>query len=446
MTRRSTTAADATATALAHAFLAGEWDPADLRRRGQRALGDRRVWLRDLAEAVCRGYPEAPRDRPRELTTFVAACPPFVDAADDPDRPLRVRSWVAAPTEMGTRRWPVPPIDDLAALARWVAVTPDRLAWFADRRSLERSVTDERLRHHHRTWVTKADGSGRLLESPKRELKDIQRHVLHEILDLVPAHDAAHGFRPGRSARGAVAPHRGQTVVMRLDLESFFACVTAGRVYGTFRMAGYPEPVAHSLAALCTTTTPTAVLRRAPQGPERRWEARRRMLGRLARPHLAQGAPTSPALANLAAFGLDRRVRGLADRFGAHYTRYADDLVLSGGTDLRRAADRVVELVAHIARDEGFRLNEAKTRVASAAQRQVALGMVVNVGANVPRADYDRLRAILHDAARNGPDHANREGHPDFRAHLEGRVAWAGAGSPARAARLDRSLAAIRWT
>ena len=143
---------------------------------------------------------------------------------------------------------------------------------------------------------------------------------------------------------------------------------------------------------------------------------------------------------------MTHRGAALANGLNIPAVAYADDLVLSGGTDLRRAADRVVELVAHIARDEGFRLNEAKTRVASAAQRQVALGMVVNVGANVPRADYDRLRAILHDAARNGPDHANREGHPDFRAHLEGRVAWAGAGSPARAARLDRSLAAIRWT
>lgn len=72
-------------------------------------------------------------------------------------------------------------------------------------------------------------------------------------------------------------------------------------------------------------------------------------------------------------------------------------------------------------------------------------GLVVNRGANVARPDFDRLRAILHDAATNGPDHANREGHPDFRSHLLGRIAWVGAGSEGRAARLDAAFAKITW-
>ena len=69
---------------------------------------------------------------------------------------------------------------------------------------------DERLRHHHRRWVRKADGSARLLEAPKRELKDLQRQVLHHIVDAIPAHEAAHGFRPGRSALTAAPPHAGR--------------------------------------------------------------------------------------------------------------------------------------------------------------------------------------------------------------------------------------------
>jgi RNA-directed DNA polymerase len=76
---------------------------------------------------------------------------------------------------MGPARWPVPPIHDVAALATWLGVTPGHLAWFADRRSLERTAADERLRHHHRRWVRKGDGGLRLIEAPKRELKDLQR-------------------------------------------------------------------------------------------------------------------------------------------------------------------------------------------------------------------------------------------------------------------------------
>jgi len=162
-------------------------------------------------------------------------------------------------------------------------------------------------------------------------------------------------------------------------------------------------------------------------------------------PHLPQGSPTSPALANLAAFGLDRRLEGLAARFGATYTRYADDLTLSGERTLMQRAGRIIALVEAIAADEGFRVNDAKTRVRSRAQRQLVTGLVVNERPNVTRADYDRLRAVLHDAATNGPAAANRSGHPDFRAHLLGRIAWVAATNPARAEKLHTAYAAITW-
>lgn len=436
------------ATAIAHAFLAGPWVPAAMGRRAKRAVGDRRHWPTRLAEVVVRAYPEAPRDRPRELAGFVAATTIYQDAADDPDRPLRVVVWATGtPTAMVRRRWDVPVIDDVAALARWLGVDLDHLAWFADRRGQERTAVDPRLVHHHRRWIRKADGSPRLLEAPKRELKDLQRRVLHGILDRIPAHDAAHGFRPGRSAVTGAAVHAGQAVVVGLDLEAFFTSVRAGRVYGIFREAGYPEPVAHALAALCTTTTPARVRSAAPsvRDPEQ-VARRRRLLVALGEPHLAQGAPTSPALANLVAFGLDRRLAGLADRAGLAYTRYADDISLSGPADLRRRAPGVVDLVRRIVVDEGFRLHEGKTRVRTTAQRQVVTGLVVNRTAQVPRADVDRLRAQLHRAALHGPaavDGADR--HPDLRRHLEGRVVWAGTGNPARAARLQALLACIDW-
>src|SRR5439155_10458842 len=260
----------------------------------------------------------------------------------------------------------------------------------------------------------------------KKELKDLQRQVLREILDRIPAHDAAHGFRRQRSVRTGAAHHHGREVVMRLDLESFFSSVDVGRVYGIFRLAGYPEPVAHSLAALCTTVVPPDVLRAVPEPSEARCDQQRRMLRRLRGPHLAQGSPTSPALANLCAFPLDRRLAGLARTVGASYTRYADDLILSGDRDLVRSSGSIVKLVERIALDEGFRVHELKTRVFTAAQRQTVTGLVVNQRSNVPRPEYDRLRAILHDAAAHGPAHANRDRHPDFRSHLQGRIAWVG--------------------
>lgn len=447
------------AEALAGAFLAAPaWQPAAMGRTAKRTVADRRRWPVDLAEIVVRAYPDRPSDAPRDLARFIAACEPFRRAWNDPDRPLRVRVWTAAPTTMGRRRWPVPAIDDLAALADWLGVTPGRLAWFADRRSMERTATDPRLIHHHRRWIRKAGGGLRLLEAPKRELKDLQRQVLHHILDRIPPHPAAHGFAPGRSALTAAAPHAGRDVVLRFDLESFFTSVGPGRVHGIFRTAGYPEPVAHTLAALCTTVTPPRLLRQAPPAvadgaaddahtaddADGAIVRRRRMLQHLATPHLAQGAPTSPALANLSAHRLDRRMAGLAARLDATYTRYADDLVLSGGRHLRRV-DRIERIVVDIARDEGFRLHRGKSRAATQGQRQTVLGLVVNDRPNVPRREYDHLRAVLHDAARSGPGAANRAGHTDFRAHLLGRISRVAETNPARGAKLERAFAAIDW-
>jgi hypothetical protein len=290
----------------------------------------------------------------------------------------------------------------------------------------------------------------------------LQRQVLHGILDRIPPHVCAHGFTRWRSALTGARLHTGAETVIGLDLESFFSAVSAGRVYGIFRTAGYPEPVAHLLAGLCTTTTPAGVRSAAPPAaPPRRGapadvglpqraspEAvarRRRMLAALALPHLPQGSPTSPALANLAAFALDRRLSGLAARFGATYTRYADDLTLSGDRMLLRRAGRIIGIVEAVAADEGFRVNDAKTRVRTRAQRQLVTGLVVNERHNVTRPDYDRLRAVLHDAATNGPAAANRSGPPDFRAHLLGLIAWVAATNPARAEKLHTAYAAITW-
>ena len=55
------------------------------------------------------------------------------------------------------------------------------------------------------------------------------------------------------------------------------------------------------------------------------------------RRHLPQGAPTSPALANVCAWRIDRRLAGLAEAAGADYTRYADDLAFSGDHRSNRA-------------------------------------------------------------------------------------------------------------
>jgi hypothetical protein len=243
------------------------------------------------------------------------------------------------------------------------------------------------------------------------------------------------------------APHTDQAVVIRLDLADFFATITEARACAIFRSLGYPNTVARTLAALCCTSTPIAVLSARPAARSKEELVdRSRQKQSLAASHLPQGAPGSPALANLVAFRLDRRLNALAASRHARYTRYADDLAFSGSKHLAKQATLFIANVAAIAVEEGFNVRFRKTRVMNRAMRQQLGGIVVNVRPNLVREDLDILEAVLFNCGRFGPISQNRTKHPDFRAHLAGRLSWVEhVGPRARALRLRKLFDSIVW-
>jgi RNA-directed DNA polymerase len=166
---------------------------------------------------------------------------------------------------------------------------------------------------------------------------------------------------------------------------------------------------------------------------------------RYAWPHLPQGAPSSPALANLCAYRVDCRLSGLARAAGAEYTRYADDLAFSGDEQFDRGVERFAAHAAAVLLEEGFQVHHRKTRIMRRGVRQYLAGVVANERVNVVRADFDRLKATLTNCVKHGPASQNREGHPEFRLHLAGRVAFVEMINPQKAARLRRIFAKIEW-
>ncbi|MEP6863152.1 MAG: reverse transcriptase family protein [Deltaproteobacteria bacterium] len=377
---------------------------------------------------------EDPPDKLRQLTDWLKLRPALGYAFARGARARR--PWLEAP-EMRDSPWHVPALPTHGELARWLGMSHERLDILADRHNLSRDSRDPRARHYRYTWLEKRNAAGhRLLEAPKPALRTLQRYVLDDILAYIPPHPAAHGFRRGHSVRTFAAPHVGREVVLRVDLRAFFTSIWAARVAAMFRTAGYPAAIAATLAALCTHATPRDVIRSAPSVPDR---------GRLESRHLPQGAPTSGALANLAAYRFDVRVAALAARIGAQYTRYADDLALSGPASLARSSATVLARIAAIAHDEGFAVNATKTRVMRASTRQRLTGLVVNQRLAIARRDLDELRAILHNCVRFGPETQNRGSVADFRAHLQGRVSWVASVDARKGARLAAELARITW-
>lgn len=433
------------ARTLAETFVTGRWTLDDLVDRGGELFGRKGRWLRPLARRLLAEFDSGPRPPARRVAAFLVRDEAFRRAWAKGSlttigrRPAPVMS----PAPGAPQRWDVPEILTPYDLADRIGLSAERLAWFADRWRPGSKPASGPLCHYRYLWRTKRSGTARLIESPKPALKAIQRRLLREILDKIPPHDAAHGFREGRSVRTFAAPHVGKHAVLKLDLRDFFPSITDVRVAALFRSVGYPERVARSLAALCTNATPPEVFegRGAASDGEADWGVRR-LYGQ---PHLPQGAPTSPALANLCAFRLDLRLAALAAASGVDYSRYADDLVFSGGPDFARTAGRFVIHVGAIALEEGFAVQHRKTRVMRRAVRQQIAGVVVNERMNLGRSEYDALKAVLFNCVRSGPQAQNRAGHADFRAHLAGRVAHAASLNPSRGVRLRELFDRIAW-
>lgn len=212
----------------------------------------------------------------------------------------------------------------------------------------------------YRTYqIPKVSQGVRTITEPLPSLKEIQRWILDNILGEILIHPFAKGFVRRRSIRDNARFHQRQPLVLTVDIENFFGNITSAQVRKIFLKLGYTRRVAVLLTQLCTL-----------------------------RGSLPQGAPTSPALSNIASAIIDKRLAGYARSLGIRYTRYADDLSFSGLFD----AGNLIAFVRNVVQDSGFSLNESKTRLMRRHQRQETTGVVVNNKMQVPREVRRKIR------------------------------------------------------
>lgn len=317
----------------------------------------------------------------------------------------------------------LPALSTPAELAEALGLPIPRLRWLAFH---SEAAT---VSHYIRFTIPKRSGGTRTLATPHRTLARAQRWVFEQIVSKLPVEAAAHGFIAGRSILTNAREHANRAIVVNLDLEDFFPSIGFCRVRSVFKRAGYSPAVATILALLCTEC-PRRVME---------YEGVRYFVATGAR-GLPQGACTSPGLSNQVARRLDRRLGGLAGKLGIAYTRYADDLTFSGDQELEGRVGYLMARVRHIAQDEGFAVNEPKSRVLRRNAAQIVTGLVVNDRPGVARAEVRRLRAILHRARSEGLEQQNREGRADFVAWLRGKIAFVAMARPEVGARLLEEL------
>ena len=224
--------------------------------------------------------------------------------------------------------------------------------------------------HYHPVWIPKRSGGFRRLDVPDPLLKQVQRNILHHVLEGFSVSPAAAAYRKNRCAADGAAVHIGKPLVLKLDIHDFFGSITFPMVLGYgFPAAYFPEEVRVLLASLCCC-----------------------------RQRLPQGAPTSPALSNLVMKHFDEAMAAWCGPQNIAYTRYCDDMTFSG--DLNPGA--VIGRVRGFLETMGMELNHSKTAVCSQFSRQTVTGITVNQVCQLPREDRRKLRQEVYLCLRYG--------------------------------------------
>lgn len=225
--------------------------------------------------------------------------------------------------------------------------------------------------NHYRSFeIRKRSGGKRKIISPYPALSEIQTWILENILNNIPVHNFAHGFVSNRSIITNSKLHVGQKELLKMDLKDFFPSININRIIYIYKKQGYPNIISFHLASLCCYED-----------------------------HLPQGAPTSPYLSNLVAIQLDKRLALLSKKLNLRYTRYADDLTFSG----EKIPAKFIEYVSDIITNEGFIVNESKTRLYKSKGKRIVTGVsVATRDLRLPREYKRKLRTELHHIFKHG--------------------------------------------
>lgn len=183
-------------------------------------------------------------------------------------------------------------------------------------------------------------------------------------------HRSSYGYVKGRSTIDNAANHCGAPVILHADIVDFFPSIFSRRLRAMFEHFGINEDVAELLTKFVTIDG-----------------------------SLPLGLHPSPLLANIICLDLDEKLSEVAANCGCIYTRYADDISISGG-----AAVPEKETIAEILEEEDFRLSERKFRITKPGQAHFVTGLSVSdpTRPHAPRGMKKKLRQELYYCKKYG--------------------------------------------
>jgi hypothetical protein len=263
--------------------------------------------------------------------------------------------------------------------------------------------------------IPRAGRAPRIIRPPHKQLRFVQRLLLDSLYQHVRMPRFVHGGVPGRSILSHARLHVSRQLVATFDVRDFFPTISSSKVRTVLGNLGF---AGEALAAATRLTT--------------------------FEDQIPQGAPTSPLLANLAFDEIDRRLYAMARRHGLHYSRYVDDVAMSGDADFIGMKGTIIDLIE----SGGFKTAPDKIHFMPSTNRQVVTGLVVNSRMKPTPEFVGDLKDLIYVAIESGVDAAAAlEGvqPAQLKKRLNGRVSHVEQCDPEAGARLRQLLFGVPW-
>lgn len=247
--------------------------------------------------------------------------------------------------------------------------------------------------HSYHQFDIENKGKIRTITAPSVKLKVRQKWILNNILYMVELPDCVHGFAKGKSIKTNALCHVNKKEIGCLDIQDFFQNVNQKMVYNVFKTLGYSNEVSDVLSELCT-------------------------FGGI----LPQGAPTSPMLANIIMKPFDLEMIEYATQRNIVYSRYADDITISGNKDIKENLQYAKKLL----RKYGFKSNNEKEHIMKDNYRKLVTGLVVTDVVKVPKQYKRKLRSEIYYCNKFGVaqhlKNIGRESAVNFKEYMYGKA------------------------
>ena len=246
----------------------------------------------------------------------------------------------------------LPPIFEGRHLASLLGITSAELA----------KLTNSQKYFYRQFSIPKRSGGERIISAPMPLMIHCQRWIDHNILRSVEINDAAHGYVSERSNISNALIHLSNRALLKADIVNFFPSISEARIVDMFYKFGYPPNVSYLLARLCTLEGS------APQG-----------------------SAASPQISNIILKDFDDTISRYARFRDLSYSRYADDIALSGN-ETRREDMIFIDIAL---RQNGFLINTAKSRF-QLLGKKIVTG--ISIGSGRPKLPRQLRRRFKNEA------------------------------------------------